>query len=165
MTEIHSINLNTPNIANPSVSDDKAKKETTEERVVETEVKSEKPQVSEKDLFSFMANGAMISRVNVKLSPAALVAKYNTPEQVASIEASVIAADKAVDNEEMSLLDAEFGDIPAYQNMSEANKRTLALESRMERIEGNLVASQAGTAIGNMFDGLTDSVVEGLAGF
>lgn len=164
MTEIRSINLNTPSISNPSVSEKPAKEE-KENTQVQPEVKSEKPQVSEKDLFSFMANGAVVTKVNIKLTPGALVAKYNSPEQIARIQASVLDADKAVDEEDMARLDEEFADVPAYQNMSLANRRAFALALRMGRVEGNPSVSKESEAIGNMFADLTDSVVEGLAGY
>lgn len=78
-------------------------------------------------VLDYLNNSAILAKVNVKSSPNAMVTKYNSPEAVARIgammgdfEAGVIAG--------LAKFEEEMGAVPAYQNLSEADKMALSAE-------------------------------------
>jgi len=124
MTDIKPVNLNTQNIISKEFENSKPQKEEVK-RGEEAKPQVQQKAVSADAVLDFMANSAVVS--NVKLSPAALVNKYNSPEAVARIgammeefEAGVVAG--------LEKFEEEMGATSAYKNLSEADKLALGAE-------------------------------------
>ena len=126
MPEINPINVRTQNITNANAQETKAEKEEKkEEKNLTPQV--ERTPVDEKEVFNYMANNGVANMASVKMSPAALVSKYNSPEAVARIsammgefEAGVVAG--------LAKFEEELGAAPAYQNLSEQDKMSLGAQ-------------------------------------
>ena len=126
MPEINPINVRTQNITNANAQEAKAEKEEKkEEKNLAPQV--ERTPVDEKEVFNYMANNGVANMANVKMSPAALVSKYNSPEAVARIsalmgefEAGVVAG--------LAKFEEELGAAPAYKNLSESDKMALGAQ-------------------------------------
>ena len=124
MTDIKPVNLNTQNIISKDFENSKPQKEAVEQE------KEVKPQVQQKAVsadavLNFMANSAVVS--NVKLSPAALVNKYNSPEAIARIGAMMAEFEEGV-VAGLEKFEEEMGAVPAFKNLSEADKMALGAE-------------------------------------
>ena len=124
MTDIKPVNLNTQNIISKEFENSKPQKEAVEQE------KEVKPQVQQKAVsadavLDFMANSAVVS--NVKLSPAALVNKYNSPEAIARIGAMMADFEEGV-VAGLEKFEEEMGAVPAFKNLSEADKMALGAE-------------------------------------
>jgi len=124
MTDINPINLGQIRVSDKDLGTKKSGEEKKDE-ATEVAPKVDNKNVSDKEVFNYMANTAAINKANIKLSPAALVNKYNSPEAIERIsnlmgefEEGVIAG--------LARFEEEMGAAPAYQNLSEADKLALS---------------------------------------
>lgn len=101
----------------------------TEENKVEENVaaKPETKNVSEKDTFAYMSANALYNQASVKLSPQALVNKYNSPEAIARIEAMMGDFEDGV-VAGLAKFEEEMGQAPAYKGLSDADKMALGAQ-------------------------------------
>ena len=126
MTELNPINLNSPSVTNNTFS--KPEEDTKEKPKAESEVsaKIEMKYMPADKVLGYMAE--MASQSNVKMSPMALVHKYNTPEQIQRISKMVGEIFEAGVDAWKQRLEEEMGATAAYQGLAETDKLSLSAE-------------------------------------
>ena len=124
MTDINSINLGTIRVSDKDLSirqpNEEKKDETTE---VAPNIDSKN--VSDKEIFNYMANTAAVNKSSIRQSPLALVNKYNSPEAIERINALMGEFEEGV-VAGLARFEEEMGAAPVYQNLSEADKLALS---------------------------------------
>lgn len=125
MADINSIGFGQISITNPGTQPTQ-----TSGTEAENQTPAAAPSTSNVDantVLDYLNNSAILAMVNVKSSPTAMVNKYNSPEAIARIgemmgdfEAGVIAG--------LAKFEEEMGAVPAYQNLSDADKMALSAE-------------------------------------
>ena len=74
-----------------------------------------------------MSANALYNQASVKLSPQALVNKYNSPEAIARIEAMMGDFEDGV-VAGLAKFEEEMGQAPAYKGLSDADKMALGAQ-------------------------------------
>ena len=123
-----SINFNTGTVSTTTTSVNSQPANTQENKNTEVApAQVETTNVSEKDTFAYMAGTAAYNMANVKLSPQAMVNKYNSPEAIARIEAMMgDFVEGAVSG--LAKFEEEFGDASFWAGLSEADRLALGAE-------------------------------------
>ncbi len=124
MTDINPIRLGEIKVSNKDLGT-KTTKEEKKDETTEVAPKVENKNVSEKDVFSYMANSAVVNKANIKPSLSALVNKYNSPEAIERINALMGEFEEGV-IAGLARFEEEMGAAPAYRNLSEADKLALS---------------------------------------